>query len=184
MKFQMNTMLIDLSSFGPDSFCLDDIAHHLAKINRYNGALPIDVTYSVAEHSMDLARFFGYPFLKTNNVVVALLHDASEAILGDLPPHVKEFCPEYKKVEKRVQSIIYKKYLDIENPPEQKIVSIYDKRILIDEVIAIIPEKVEIYKRENKKVELGALISYNNKPSKVKAAFLKMCADLNIKEPE
>lgn len=74
----------DLGRPRADDITVTDIAHHLALINRFNGATLRP--YSVAEHSLFVAeiaeRELGLrdPF----GLMAALLHDAHEAYLGDM----------------------------------------------------------------------------------------------------
>ena len=90
----------------PDPRALDiaDIAHALSNICRYTGhTLRF---YSVAEHSVRLARFFKHENRETQRC--ALLHDASEAYLSDLPRPLKN-RPEflfYRDAEERLQNMI------------------------------------------------------------------------------
>ncbi len=67
--------------------CLEDVAHHLAIINRFHGATARP--YSVAEHSLlvwRLARGAGLPPM---GQMAALLHDAHEAYTSDLASPAK-----------------------------------------------------------------------------------------------
>jgi 5'-deoxynucleotidase YfbR-like HD superfamily hydrolase len=60
----------------------DDIAEHLAKLPRWNGATP-NIFYSVAQHCVHASEL---AFKETGNNAVAaavLLHDAHEAYIGD-----------------------------------------------------------------------------------------------------
>lgn len=62
-----------------------DIADHLARINRFNGALNGGIGhYSVAQHSMLVARM-----LPAELKIYGLLHDAHEAYIGDRITPVK-----------------------------------------------------------------------------------------------
>jgi len=91
-----------ISLIDPDPSCFDieDIAHALSMINRFNGNLPVN--YTVAAHSTLVAR------LVSEEVQLAgLLHDASEAFLCDLPSPLKALVPEYRKIEERVQAAIH-----------------------------------------------------------------------------
>jgi hypothetical protein len=67
---------------------LEDIAHHLAQINRFTGACRRP--YSVAEHSLLVSeiaeRELGLPRM---GQLAALLHDAHEAFIGDLNSPLK-----------------------------------------------------------------------------------------------
>jgi 5'-deoxynucleotidase YfbR-like HD superfamily hydrolase len=66
----------DLVKPRADQVCIEDIAHHLANTNRFNGATR--EAYSVAQHSCHVADLLP-PALKR----VGLLHDAAEAYVGD-----------------------------------------------------------------------------------------------------
>lgn len=69
--------------FGPDDICIEDIAHALSNICRYTGHCK--QFYSVAEHSLmcsDMGRSWE---LQT----WGLLHDASEAYIGDINSPLK-----------------------------------------------------------------------------------------------
>lgn len=73
----------------PDAIDFRDIAHSLAKLPRYNGHGPIDLHYSVAEHSVLMANHAYFTFEGEIKHAAAfalavLLHDAHEAYTGDL----------------------------------------------------------------------------------------------------
>jgi hypothetical protein len=109
---------------------LNDIASALSKQCRYAGHCRR--FYSVAEHSVHVAHHTsGGAKLK----LAALLHDASEAYLVDIPRPIKNAMPEYRAIEDRLMRVIFERFnLDLGNlwplPPE--IVDI-DTRILHDE---------------------------------------------------
>ncbi|AXF86793.1 hypothetical protein DTO96_102549 [Ephemeroptericola cinctiostellae] len=94
---------IDLYNPKPEDFCLEDIAHHLSHVCRFGGAT-WDF-YSVAEHSMAVAFL-----LPARLSLAGLLHDASEAFLGDMVSTVKRTLPSYQYIEGVVQSAIYKQF--------------------------------------------------------------------------
>src|SRR5687768_3022541 len=96
--------LIDITNFKTSDVNIDDIAHHLSRIQRFNGALPMGVSYTVGEHSINLAK---YVYSITGDLYLtraALLHDASEAYMSDIVSPVKKALPEYCKLEKHIQS--------------------------------------------------------------------------------
>lgn len=82
---------VDLLNTDPASINLTDIAVHLSRSNRFNGATIID-GWSVAEHSMLVHKVLlsiqpdADPFLEA----YALLHDAHEAYTGDITSPVKQ----------------------------------------------------------------------------------------------
>jgi len=94
---------IDLLNPKADDISIDDIAHGLAKACRYAGQ--IKEFYSVARHSILVSRFISYPWK-----LHGLLHDASESYLGDIVKHLKEFLPDYRAIECKVQGSIYARF--------------------------------------------------------------------------
>jgi uncharacterized protein len=85
----MTTMLtysglrIDLVDPKPEQISMVDIAHHLAHICRFTGA--VSSFYSVAQHSVLVASL-----VPTDLTLPALLHDAHEAYLGDVATPLKQ----------------------------------------------------------------------------------------------
>ena len=91
-----------------------DIAHALAQQCRFSGHT--SVFYSIAEHSVRAAGLLPAPL-----ALWGLLHDASEAYLVDIPRPLKcmpEFAG-YREAEARLQSMIYRKYGLIGDPPPE-----------------------------------------------------------------
>lgn len=90
----------------PAEVRIEDIAAHLSRLCRFNGALRDDVEiYSVAQHSC----------LVSDNVpreykLEGLLHDAAEAYLGDCIKPLKLAMPEREAWEHRVELVIRQKY--------------------------------------------------------------------------
>lgn len=68
----------------PEMICLDDIVHTLARTNRWGGNIEW-VSFTVAQHSLVTASACKLP----QSRVYALLHDAGEAYIGDLPTPFK-----------------------------------------------------------------------------------------------
>lgn len=73
---------IDILSPDPRAIDIRFIAGTLAKINRYNGRTPLP--YSVAQHSVLVAQLLPARLRRHG-----LLHDAHEAILGDMTSPLK-----------------------------------------------------------------------------------------------
>ena len=82
---------------------IEDIAHALSQICRFNGHLPN--FYSVAQHSVICSGL-----VAKEKQLEALLHDASEAYLCDVPKPVKPLLTNYKETEDRIMTLIAKKY--------------------------------------------------------------------------
>jgi 5'-deoxynucleotidase YfbR-like HD superfamily hydrolase len=87
---------------------IEDIAHALSLICRYSGHCKF--FYSVAQHSIGVQQIlkeFGYD---AQIQLYGLLHDASEAYICDIPKDIKRNMPEYKKIEKNIQNMIWKSF--------------------------------------------------------------------------
>ncbi len=97
-----------------DEISIEDIAHSLSMLCRYNGHL--EKFYSVAQHSVLVSGI-----CTSENQLWGLLHDASEAYISDLPSPIKAQFPEFKQAELLIQKAICNKYgLTIGEPPEVK----------------------------------------------------------------
>jgi len=76
-----------------------DIARALSQINRYTGHTR--APYSVAEHSVRASRLVDPQY-----ALVALLHDAHEAYVGDVSRPLKAVMPIYREIELGVQLVV------------------------------------------------------------------------------
>ena len=77
---------LDLLNPSPVDIEIEDIAHGLARVARWNGQTLGDHAYSVAQHSIlvaDMAKALR-PKLTPEGELAALLHDAPEYVVGDL----------------------------------------------------------------------------------------------------
>jgi hypothetical protein len=107
-----------------DEIHIEDVAHSLSLQCRYAGHCRR--FYSVAEHSVHLARFVSAP-----NKLWALLHDASEAYLVDVPRPVKPALTGYKGLEQCVMLEIAIRF-NLSWPMPQEVHDA-DMRICVDE---------------------------------------------------
>jgi hypothetical protein len=108
----------------PEHIDINDIAHALGMVCRYAGhCLRF---YSVAEHSWHLSHT-----VDPEHALWALLHDASEAYIGDVVRPLKHQLPSYMEAEERLTDAIAIKF-GLEGPmPDQ--VKEHDTRIVVDE---------------------------------------------------
>lgn len=85
----------------PGEVLLADVAHHLARINRYNGACELE-HYSVAEHSVLMAEWLLDEYEDPLLAYQGLLHDAPEAYIGDMVRPLKRNMPDFVAAEEPV----------------------------------------------------------------------------------
>lgn len=106
-----------------------DIAHALSMQCRYNGH--VQRFMSVAEHCVLVSQL-----VAPEHALWGLLHDATEAYVGDMVRPLKLHMPEYRAVEDQVMLAIAQKFgIDPAMPPEVKTA---DSRILLDERAALL----------------------------------------------
>lgn len=161
---------------------IDDIAHHLTKINRFGGALPTNVNYSVAQHSIQLARL-ALKIYGKEVARAALLHDAAEAYLGDVVGPLKMHMPDYCRLETAFQEKIMKKYnVNLHKPYVFAIVKEMDERIMLDEVKAFLPWHYTTFKNLTFKDPLGIELSPEVDQEATKRSFLIVASDLGVRD--
>ncbi|WGW04551.1 HD family hydrolase [Tropicibacter oceani] len=101
---------LDLLDPTPVDIEIEDIAHGLAFVARWNGQTHGDYAYSVAEHSLLVEEIFGRmcPRATVADRLTALLHDAPEYVIGDMISPVKAAVgPGYEDLDKRLTSAIH-----------------------------------------------------------------------------
>jgi len=104
----------DFLNPDPRSIVIEDIAHALSMICRFTGQS--SVFYSVSQHSVLVSRLVPKGF-----EICGLLHDASEAYMGDLVKPLKGIIPRYREIEEVVMRAVAKSFgLDYPFPPEVK----------------------------------------------------------------
>jgi len=101
---------LDLLDPTPVDIEIEDIAHGLAFVARWNGQTRGDFAYSVAEHSLLVETIYGRmnPKAPPKWRLAALLHDAPEYVIGDMISPVKAAVgPEYGALDDRLMSAIH-----------------------------------------------------------------------------
>ena len=110
------------------------VAISLSRIKRFFG----QTNYSVAQHSVLLAKYF-IEKGELENAKQALLHEIGEAFMGDLVSPIKRAFPLFKLVEESIIEKVFKCYSI--SYPISKEVNNADKQIMVDEAIALLPNK-------------------------------------------
>ncbi len=93
---------LDLLDPSPFDVEIEDIAHGLSRVARWNGQTAGEWAYSVAQHSVLVERLVGMldRDLPQRWRLATLLHDAPEYVIGDMITPFKSIIgPDYKTVE-------------------------------------------------------------------------------------
>ncbi len=104
---------LDLLDPTPFDIEIEDIAHGLSFVARWNGQTLGDFAYSVAEHSLLVERLYSRLVAKPDPKwqLAALLHDAPEYVIGDMISPVKNAVgPGYDELDKRLSAAVHIKF--------------------------------------------------------------------------
>lgn len=111
---------LDLLDPSPFDIEIEDIAHGLARVARWNGQTIGEHAFSVAQHSCVVEEIAVHiqPGLEPKWRLAALLHDASEYVIGDMiSPFKAALGVNYKAFEARLEAAIHLRYgLPPKNP--------------------------------------------------------------------
>lgn len=101
---------LDLLDPTPIDIEVEDIAHGLAFVARWNGQTIGDYAYSVAEHSLLVEKIYALqnPKAPPKWRLAALLHDAPEYVIGDMISPVKSAVgPSYSDLDDKLTAAIH-----------------------------------------------------------------------------
>ena len=101
---------LDLLDPSPMDIEIEDIAHGLARVARWNGQTVGEHAFSVAQHSVVVEEICAHiePGLDPRWRLAALLHDASEYVIGDMiSPFKAALGYDYKLFEERLENAIH-----------------------------------------------------------------------------
>lgn len=102
---------LDLADPSPLDIEIEDIAHGLARVARWNGQTQGDHAFSVAQHSLvvvDLLDAMNDGQTPTDLRLAALLHDGPEYVIGDMISPFKTLLGDgYRSIEARLEAAIH-----------------------------------------------------------------------------
>jgi 5'-deoxynucleotidase YfbR-like HD superfamily hydrolase len=104
---------LDLLDPSPLDIEIEDIAHGLSFVARWNGQTRGDFPYSVAEHSLLVEEIFAArnPGSGPRWRLAALLHDAPEYVLGDMISPVKSaLAPQFHALDARIAAAVHLRF--------------------------------------------------------------------------
>jgi 5'-deoxynucleotidase YfbR-like HD superfamily hydrolase len=133
---------LDLLDPSPLDIEIEDIAHGLARVARWNGQTVGDHAFSVAQHCLVVETIAGalVPKLDRSLRLAALMHDAPEYVIGDLiSPFKAALSLDYKAFEAKLLAAIHIRFgLPAELPPEAtKLIKRADKAAAYYEATAL-----------------------------------------------
>jgi 5'-deoxynucleotidase YfbR-like HD superfamily hydrolase len=101
---------LDLIDPSPMDIEIEEIAHGLARVARWNGQTSGEWAYSVAQHSVLVERLFAKqnPGIDRRWRLACLLHDAPEYVIGDIiTPFKAILSSEYNSIEHRLEVAVH-----------------------------------------------------------------------------
>lgn len=104
---------LDLLAPSPDDIAIEDIAHGLARVARWNGQTSGAHAFSVAQHSLLVTDIVAHQHADYDAtcLLATLLHDAPEYVIGDLiSPFKSAIGLDYKAFEKRLLAAIHARF--------------------------------------------------------------------------
>ncbi|GEA08518.1 hypothetical protein KUL42_32790 [Alteromonas sp. KUL42] len=93
--------VFDYANIQNMHFDIEDIAHSLSMICRFNGHTKH--FYSVAQHSVLVSEL-----VPEEHALAALLHDAAEAYCGDIVSPLKQLLPVYQTIHDNIEQSLFK----------------------------------------------------------------------------
>jgi 5'-deoxynucleotidase YfbR-like HD superfamily hydrolase len=104
---------LDLLDPSPLDIEIEDIAHGLARVARWNGQTLGEHAFSVAQHSLVVEEITVHlqPGIDPRWRLAALLHDASEYVIGDMiSPFKAALGLDYKTFEHRLEAAVHLRF--------------------------------------------------------------------------
>jgi 5'-deoxynucleotidase YfbR-like HD superfamily hydrolase len=101
---------LDLLDPSPLDIEIEDIAHGLARVARWNGQTTGDHAFSVAQHSLIVEQIAVHiePSLTPEDRLMALLHDSPEYVVGDMiSPFKNALGLDYRAFEDRIERAVH-----------------------------------------------------------------------------
>lgn len=177
---------LDLLDPSPLDIEIEDIAHGLAFVARWNGQTLGDFPYSVAEHSLLVEEIHARlaPRAEPRWRLAALLHDAPEYVIGDMISPVKSAIgPGYAALDKRLAQAVHIRFgLPATLPREVKArIKRADRVSAWIEAVRLAgftPDEADRFFGDARAAGLDGMTLALRPPAEAKAAFLDRFAGL------
>lgn len=156
----------------PSDFQPEDIARSLSLINRYAGSYG---HYSVAQHACLVAGTIAALGGTVRQQLGGLHHDDSEAVTNDLPRPIKQLCPDFREIERRLTRAIDLRFMV---NTEDDLVKRADQMVFRAEVERLVPQhdrwiydpQLELIKEKRVYISYDLLIPWE--PDKAYARYM------------
>ena len=162
---------LDLLNPKPEQIHIEDIAHGLSHICRFNGQTKI--FYSVAQHCIMVSEL-----VPQHLALEALLHDASEAYIGDVITPLKHLLPDYLEIEENLERVIRQRFgISLAHNP---IIKKFDKIAVVSEKYALLdPHPLdEVHWHEYSSIKPLFIKAYATSFGFIKSQFLARFREL------
>ena len=126
---------LEILNPSPLDIEIEDIAHGLSFLARWNGQTIGDYPFSVAQHSLLVEHIFSRRFPKMDNYskLFALLHDSAEYVISDMISPLKVHLGKtYETLDEKLTTAICKRF----NIPTTKIKKIKSQIKIADKLAA------------------------------------------------
>ncbi|HCY48365.1 MAG TPA: hypothetical protein DHV03_06755 [Alphaproteobacteria bacterium] len=168
---------LDILQPSPLDIEIEDIAHGLARVSRWNGQTSGPFSFSVADHSLLVEAIFSRdnPGVAPGHQLAALLHDAPEFVIGDLiSPFKNAIKGEYRMIEDHLLQAIHQRFgLSAMPAGIHHAIKKADGHAAYMEAVALagfdVAEATQIFSKPDKLMDIPAVRA----PMDAKKAFLK-----------
>ncbi len=169
---------LDLLNPKPDDIVIEDIAGALSRICRFGGH--VSRFYSVAEHSWHACAQARADGLPVEYQRAALLHDATEAYLGDVVKPLKVLLKDYQWIEGAFTHVILERFRLSRSVAMWDAIKEIDQAMLIAERKALFSRDGVAWAGESDVRSLPVQVRCWN-PDQARWEFLGVCADYGIR---
>jgi len=169
---------VDLAFPKPEAIDLQTIANALSRICRFGGHCP--QFYSVAEHSLHATYAALRDGLVGEALRAVLMHDATEAYLGDIVRPLKQMLPVYEVLEERMERAIGARY-GIDFKRWRSVIMDYDNRVLKAEKMEFWPDDEQNWTGFNT-IQAAPVQFIFCEPQVARRRFLQMATALKISD--
>ena len=179
---------LDLLDPSPLDIEIEDIAHGLARVARWNGQTAGPHIFSVAQHTLLVETVMRHemPNVDQRMRLAALLHDAPEYVIGDMiSPFKAAIGGDYKRIEARLKRAIFVRFGLAPEPPDDlnRRIKIADRTSAHLEAIALagfsVAEARKLFGEPDLPVRDFAGYLEPMRPADVEARFLARFAELD-----